>query len=213
MAISGVWKKDKTSSLSSWEDYSLYFFDKMEYVDRLKTIPATFPNFRTGELVSNGHLELDDYDPLEAISDFNYDTLFYYNEGLDRLKFKISLSTTSGQYDEAAPVEMLEGNILGQGSVISLVVNDSPDHPLTRDYIIHSSTMVGFLGYNQIFGEVILMNDRDHEDGYKYIENDFEAPFGQLQATWSCTLPAWTESDITINKADFWGRDTFGPDV
>jgi hypothetical protein len=213
-----TWKKDKTSSLSSWEDYSLYFFDKLDYIDKEEAIMASFPNFRTGELISAGYAEYDDYDNEESISSYNYPGLVYYNESTDRLQFKVStLVGNRNQYDENNLETPSGGQVLGANQLITLLANDTTVHPFSGTYSILSSSSIQILppeafesSNRQVFGEVILKNHIDDpENGLNY----YESLVSNLHTLkWDCTLPEWTESEITINKADFWGRDSFTPE-
>lgn len=211
--IKGVWKKDKTSSLNSWEDYSLYFFDSMDYIDKARTIPASFPNFRTGDLVSSGWAESDsDYNSSEPTTAYNYPGLAFYDETTDRITFKISLNTVAGQYDANVPLLPTGGNILGANSVIDLVVNGASNHGLSASFKILTSGSVILLEDNtQLLGYVTLMNHLDDEIlGLQYFDGLLD---GVNNIEWTCTLDAWTDAEITINKADFWSRDGFAPEI
>ena len=62
----GTWRKDKQAMLASLADFGFYTFADLHYFDDNQTILATFPNFRTDDIVQGhtiGYWKEDQYEP------------------------------------------------------------------------------------------------------------------------------------------------------
>jgi len=65
------WKKDKQVQLASLEDWQFYTFDDLDFMNRSKTIVASFPNFTTDDIIQTeqcyalGNDRYDSYEPGE----------------------------------------------------------------------------------------------------------------------------------------------------
>ena len=225
MPISGNWKKDKQKLLSSLYELDMWYFDKLTYTDASEEIMASFENLTAGDFDDSGWVtpyiynfdegEGDLYRSSEPDSMTNYRGRFYFDENSsNRVYFQV---ISSNFIEDDFGNEGLNGNVPSAGELITLTGT-----VLNGTYMVHESTplipyyQVGVETLYQIPGQIWLKNvtdlsfTPDAEYGINW-DNEWNVPGGSQQ--WSAIQAGWTESEITINKADFWGRDKFTPDV
>ena len=210
MPISGNWKKDKSRNLNSLEDFSLIYFNEADYIDKARTIMASFENFTSEDITSSGNI-IRSYDSDEELSIDNFEGLVYYDvaEG-NRIVFKVESSDFAGHSN---------GNVPQQGelvNIISTIPNFNGDYMVykSEDIIItYTNNVDGEQVLTQIPGRIWLSDTLDHpENGVNWDSNWLDLINNvQGYGQWRTEQEAWTDSDTTINKAVFWQRDDIAP--
>jgi hypothetical protein len=198
MAITGQWKRDKVKSLSAFEDYDLIYFGDVTYIDKAQTIPAVFPNFVPGDIVSQGALHRPlVYDDSIPSTIENYPNQLYKDSNVSN---RIFLRVESGFDGE------LGGNIGGIGSLIKI------EHAeLNGTFRIWKSTLIRVSGTTTtVPGEIWLCSTTDDPEYGVNWQNAMEFA-NDIDSSWTQTIEGWTDTDITINKAKFWSRDSMVP--
>ena len=216
MPISGNWTKDKQKMLTSLEDLNLIHLDKVTYTDRSEDILASFENMRAGDIESGGWVLPCIYDFSNSVFDLydagdpttidNYPGSFTYDTDFNK---RIYFQIMSSNFQESAWGEAeFNGNSPNAGELITIT-----GPLLSGEFRVHKSTLINIFyeggSYTQIPGRIWLKNTNDDpEHGVDWINDYGEGTFNHQ---WASTDLGWTESEITINKADIWGRDAFTP--
>ena len=205
------WEKDKTALLSSLEDLSLYKFDEVTYLDAAHTMIASFESFVPGDLISNGSLALGPYDSSVDLSANNSPYLVYKddnNQGRVHFYFNVT-----------------KGNLSGSNYLLDMDLGGMLPNFAAGKYRVYASTPALLYwdpdasnrdgedegpqpgAMAQVPGKVTLCNlSDDPEFGIEWSYLWSEADLNNT-SSWSYTVEAWNDAEVTINKADFWNRD------
>jgi hypothetical protein len=216
--VKDIWEKDKQKLINSMRDLDFYYFNEVEYTDKSKEILASFENMTAGDFTQSGWVQPFTYDYNEVVWDmydseeddsiYNYKGRYYFDKDYsNRVYFQCG---SSNFIEDSFGNEGLNGNLPSVGKLITLSGSVGP----VGTFMIHKMRLinpywnsVGAL--HQYPGEVWLKNVTDNaEYGVNY-DMDWNVAGGTAQ--WSALQDAWTDSEITINNADFWGRDKMSP--
>tara|TARA_R100000808_G_C2117651_1_gene129807 strand:+ start:507 stop:1100 length:594 start_codon:yes stop_codon:yes gene_type:complete len=194
-----IWNTDKTVSLNSFIDFQLIYFDRATYMDRGETILASFENMKAGDTENNGNIvsspyEFDgDYTNLSITNNPYY--MFVDVNRQNRIHFYFN---------------SIDGNIVGDDSLVTINI---PIMGFNNKVVRLHDVIPAYVAPNgvQTPGEGWIMNER--EDSTYGVDWNAEAHSHTISnpGTWIFTQGSWTDSEITINKSNFWGKDKINP--
>ena len=196
--MSRIWKTDKVKNLSSFIDFDLLYFNTATYMDRGKTIIASFENMSIGDNNNTGLMLTppNGYDEASELSLTNNPYILYFDK--------------DKQYRVHFYFNSIDGNIVGNNALVDIVVGAPVG--LNKTVRLHSVTPA-FIAPDgsQVAGEAwIASTTEDVEHGLDWNPDSFEQ-IPAIDSTWSFYQGSWTDTEITINKSKFWSKDSISP--
>tara|TARA_Y100000593_G_scaffold94907_1_gene197115 strand:+ start:5893 stop:6483 length:591 start_codon:yes stop_codon:yes gene_type:complete len=193
------WTQDQAKRIASLIDYNVIYLDKATYMDNANTILASFENMKAGNTENNGLIVPSPYgyDDTEPLSMTNNPYPWYFDENRQNMIHF---------YFESS-----DGNIVGDGAMIDIVIGD----PISLSKTVMLNDVIpAYVAPNgvQTPGEAWITLEEDNSTyGLSWNPNIFGTTVSPGMSTWTFIQGSWTDTDITINKSKFWDRDNINP--